>query len=107
MNVFEFSFMLEFWNDVLVRFRMASKALQEKNIALSTCANLYKSLIEFVSNVRDKFEEIEVKAKVRLPDTDYKFTSRRKVIRRQQINDGVAVEVNMCPRDKFRVETFI
>ena len=107
MHEFEFALMLEFWNDVLVRFRKTSKALQDDRIALSTCTNLYKSLQQYVFSVRDEFDNYEENAKLRLPDVEYRRSSKRPVARRRQINDGDAAEVSLSPKDKFRVETFI
>lgn len=107
MEEFEFAFMLEFWNDVLGRFQKTGKALQEGALALSTCTKLLKSLLDYLNSLRDKFEEIESKAKLRLPDVDYKGVNSRQVVRRRQINDGLAAECSLSPRDKFRVETFL
>ena len=107
MHEFEFALMLEFWTDVLVRFRNTSKALKGEKTSLDTCTNLYKSLAQYVSSVRDQFDNCERNAKLRLPDVDYKLVNKRTITRRRQVNDGDAAEVSLSPKDKFRVSTFI
>ena len=50
----EFAFILEFWSDILERFQKTSKSLQAEQITPSACTKLYKSLLDYVSNARDK-----------------------------------------------------
>jgi hypothetical protein len=107
MQEFEFVLMLEFWNDVLTRFQQTSKTLQESQVAISTCATLYTSLVGYLNEVREKYNEFERRAKERLPDVDYKGVTARKATRRRQVNDGVAEEVILSPREKFRLKAFL
>ena len=46
MEKLEFVFMLHFWTRVLGHFHRVSKALQKSQLLLSTCAQLYNSLID-------------------------------------------------------------
>jgi hypothetical protein len=92
MEELEFVFMLHLWNNLLHEFHKTSMALQDSKIALTTCANLYKSLSRYVKNIREKFDDIEEEAKSRLPAVEYKSTVKRK-----QANNGAAVLVPYVP----------
>ena len=50
MEELKFFIMLEFWYNVLQRFKKTSATLQNHQISLSTCAKLYSSLLEYQSN---------------------------------------------------------
>lgn len=107
MEQLEFSLMLELWSEVLQRFQDTSKSLQEENITLSTCANLYESLQQYLSQVRDQFNEFEKKAMNCLPGTEYRQHAKRQSIRKKQPDDGSAPEHDFSPREKFRVTAFL
>ncbi|CAM1326808.1 Uncharacterised protein r2_g3576 [Pycnogonum litorale] len=109
MEELEFVFMLEIWNGLLGEFQKTSKALQDAKIALSTCSKLYTSLSHFLQETRESFDELELKAKETLPSTDYKCVNQRTRIRKKQVNDGDAqnIDETLAPRDKFRVKSFI
>ena len=51
MKKLEFVVMLQFWSRVLGRFHRVSKALQKSELLLSTCAELYSSLVDFLSEM--------------------------------------------------------
>lgn len=104
MQEFEFIFMLTLWNDILQVFRRTSKGLQEEGLDLKTCANLYHSLSDHLVEMRNQFEKFEGEARKIFPNGEYKETRRR--TRKKQVNDGNAEEVDLNPRDKFRIETF-
>ena len=55
----EFVFMLQFWTRVLGRLHRVSKALQKSELLLSTCAKLYSSLVDFLSEIIDEFDEFD------------------------------------------------
>lgn len=76
---------------------------------MSTCASLYSSLSEFLSKIRDDFEEIEEQAKATLPNVDYRTVLRRQRRRKRQENDGDAPDAldGLSPKDKFRIKSFI
>lgn len=78
MEELEFVIMLCLWTRLLQEFHKVSKTLQDPQITLCTCKNLYSSLSEFVMNVREDFDEIEEEAKSKLPDVEYKCTGKRK-----------------------------
>ncbi|GBP90816.1 Zinc finger MYM-type protein 1 [Eumeta japonica] len=81
-----------------------SKGLQEKGLDLKTCSNLYHSLSGHLVEMRNQFEKFEGEARKFFPNGEYMETRRR--IRKKQVNNGNAEELDLNPRDKFRIETF-
>ena len=77
MEKLEFVFMLHFWTRVLGRFHRVSKALQKSELLLSICAELYSSLVDFLSKLRDEFDEFDQQAKVTLSNINYRAVTRR------------------------------
>lgn len=65
LDRFEIVFMTVFWNAILERFNGTSKELQKVYIDLGTGVKLYKSLINFITSIRnDKcFNEYVILAK--------------------------------------------
>ena len=68
MEKLEFVFMLHFWTSMLGRFHGISKALQKSELLLSTCAELHTSLVDFLSEIRDEFDQ---KARATLPNINF------------------------------------
>ncbi|CAI6375249.1 unnamed protein product [Macrosiphum euphorbiae] len=56
-------FMQFFWNDILERFDLTSHLLLDPKIVLQTAVNALNSLLSFVQEIRNKYEEYEEKAK--------------------------------------------
>ena len=102
MQKFEFSFLLCLWCEILSNFRNTSQALQAETLNLSTCSSLFFSLLKSVSLYRDQFNEMEDKAKIILPDCDYKAAKSRKIKR----NDGAVEEIILTLRDSFCIKTY-
>ena len=48
--------LLHFWTRVLGRFHRVNKAFQKSELLLSICAELYTSLVDFLSKIRDEFD---------------------------------------------------
>ena len=95
----EFVFMLNFCNEILQNFYRVSQVLQNEDVNLETCADLYVSLADQLCTSRDEFERYEAAAKEMLPDADYKAAMTRKHIRKKVPNDGDAPEVYLNARD--------
>ena len=68
------------------------------------CSNLYGSLINYISKVRDRYDEFEDQAKQILSGTDYRATKKRLATRRKRVDDSATPEVVLPPREKFRVD---
>ena len=106
MKQLEFALMLVVWDEILQAFHRTSQRLQAKIANLSVCANLYVSLKTFLTQLRNEFDRLETTAKERVLDTEYKEFNARKCTRKKQHNDGPAPELELNPRDKFRMQTF-
>ncbi|XP_038637303.1 zinc finger MYM-type protein 1-like [Scyliorhinus canicula] len=106
MQELEFVFMLNFWNEILQNFHRVSQVLQNEDVNLKTCADLYVLLADKLCTSRDEFERYEAATKEMLPDVDCKAATTRKRIRKKVPNDGDAPEVYLNARDKFRITTF-
>jgi hypothetical protein len=63
MDELETTFFTVFWNDVLTRINSVSNVLQKQNMNLSVAVKSIKSLMTYVSEKRDCFEEYESRAK--------------------------------------------
>lgn len=107
MEELEFVIMLEFWNDILNKFHVISKALQDEQLNLSKCAQLLDSLLNFLKDIREQFNSFEIRAKEKLPDVDYRLAEGRRRVRKKQVNDGNERDANVSIIDSFRVNTFI
>ncbi|XP_055841893.1 uncharacterized protein LOC129909003 [Episyrphus balteatus] len=104
MNKLEFAFMLVIWNDILQSFKKVNKVLQNEDLTLLTCANLYRSLCDQLEKMRDNFDTIEMRSKELLPDGSYMITRKR--IRKKMANDGNTPDVDLSSNDKFRINAF-
>jgi hypothetical protein len=67
----ETTFLTVFWNDILIRINSVSKVPQKQNMNLSVAVKLIKSLMMYVSEKRDCFEEYESREKEKSHIDDY------------------------------------
>lgn len=80
-NKLETGIMTVFWNDVLQRFdktSKTSKTLQKVTINLCDVVLLYKSLLNYVNELRDRFDDYEVKGKIISKCENYEKDEQRK-----------------------------
>lgn len=103
----ETAFMAVFWGFLLNRLNITNKKLQSVNIDIFTVVQLYDSLIELVTDSRDKFNEFESKAKILSEIQEYEKDTRRIKKRKIQPGESAAGEVELDGRDKMRVSTFL
>lgn len=110
MDTIEVSFMCELWNDILQRFNQCSKLLQSATIELTTAIGLLKSLAQFISDCREKFDIYEQKASDRCGNSSYKYESETRRIpkRKKHVSEGSASDAmeSMTGKQKFKVNTF-
>ena len=92
--------MLHFWTRVLGRFHRVSKALQKSDLLLSTCAELYSSLVDFLSKIRDKFDEFDQQPKVILQNINYRVVTRRPRNAPEALSE-------LSSKHRFRINSFI
>ncbi|XP_065650374.1 zinc finger MYM-type protein 1-like [Hydra vulgaris] len=109
MNTFEIVFLTIFWNDILCHFNETSKILQKENLNLDVAVRILKSLLHFIKDLRSQFENYQEKAKILLPNTDYRDSSKRtkKRSRRMAFFDGEAEELEFQGSYKFKIETYL
>ncbi|KAL4721689.1 hypothetical protein ACJJTC_018206 [Scirpophaga incertulas] len=109
MGNLEFIILTEIWSTVLERIDKTSNYLQKETITLDVATNLLTSLYDFITNLRDKFDNFESSAKENNPESDYKDLSQRTRRRssRQSFFDGSAPSVQLNGKERFNVETFL
>ena len=73
MEKLEFVFMLHFLTRVLGCFHRVGKAFQKSELSLNTYAELYSSLVDFLSKIRDKFDKFDQQARATLPNISYRI----------------------------------
>ena len=93
----KFVFMLLFWTRVLGRFHQVNKALQKSELFVSICAELYRSLVDFLSEMRDEFYQ---QANTTLPNINYGAVTRRQRNARDALSE-------LSSNDRFRMNSFI
>ncbi|KAL4706932.1 hypothetical protein ACJJTC_006976 [Scirpophaga incertulas] len=109
MRNLEFIILTEIWSTILERIDKTSNYLQKETITLDVATNLLTSLYDFITNLRDKFDNFESSAKENNPESDYKDLSQRTRRRssRQSFFDGSAPSVQLNGKERFNVETFL
>jgi len=108
MCTLEVAFYAFFWNDILERFDLTSHLLQDPKIVLQTAVNALNSLLSFVQEIRNKYEEYEEKAKQMSGLKDYApIRYRKKNVRLNLLNNNQTAATQLSPKEKFRSESFI
>ena len=66
-------------------------------------------MLHFIKDLRSQFENYQEKAKILLPNTDYRDSSKRTKIRsrRMAFFDGEAEELEFQGSYKFKIETYL
>ncbi|GBP11401.1 hypothetical protein EVAR_92913_1 [Eumeta japonica] len=77
MRNLEFIILTEIWSSILERIDKTSNYLQKETITLDVATNLFTSLHDFITNLRDKFDNFGSSAKEKNPESDYKDLSQR------------------------------
>ncbi|KAL4103916.1 hypothetical protein QTP88_019233 [Uroleucon formosanum] len=71
MCLLEVAFYVIFWNDILELFNLTSHLLQDLKIILQTAINVLNSLLSFVREIRNKYDEYKEKVKKMSGSKDY------------------------------------
>ena len=66
LNTLENCILLVFWSVVMERFHQTSIKLQSTNMDLNKAVKLLTSLNNYISSLRDAFEDFEVKGKIKI-----------------------------------------
>lgn len=103
----EMGIMVSVWSDVLERFNVTSKKLQEVKIDLKTVLSLYNSLIKYSEELRNNFDLYEKKGFEKCGIKEYNDISSRKKKRKLAFGETRDAEAKLTPRDKFRSQIYI
>ncbi|XP_025205923.1 zinc finger MYM-type protein 1-like [Melanaphis sacchari] len=106
LNTIEMCFMAVFWNEVLERFHIVNKKLQSVNIELGMVVELYGSLEQYISRIRNNFEEYERKAIQICGEIQYKKDKRRTVKRKRQFDETMNEVITETGKEDFRINVF-
>lgn len=109
LDKLETVFLTILWNEILSRFNAVSKLLQSEKVNLSVAVKMLKSLIVFIREKRDGFDDYESKSKAKSVVKEYHDTQRRQTKRSSILAfaDGGCSNEELLGREKFRVETFL
>ncbi|KAL4104816.1 hypothetical protein QTP88_020092 [Uroleucon formosanum] len=92
--------------EVLDRINVIGKSLQKETIELHTAIDLLKSLLKFLTSLRDKFDDYERKANMKT-DAQYTDESSRVRVRKRYSDDGDGEEVVLRGREKFKIDSYL
>ena len=108
MEQLDTALMTIIWHTILERFNATSLCLQKVDIDLLNVVKLYNSLISFLLDTRDTFDDIEEKAKAFVAINEYKDANKRKKRRKQFLDECTTPDANLelSARDNFRIHTF-
>lgn len=108
MNSRELASISSLWNRLLTRINQTSLSLQKIDIDLNNVVNLYNSLIDFITflrNSEETFLEIEADGEMLSGNEDYEQDSKRTKKRKRQHGEN-DTEVMFNGSDKFKSQTF-
>jgi len=82
VKVNEVSIYINLYKTILQKFHQTSKTLQQEELNIGVCGDLYQSLAVYLTDMREHFDRFEKTVKDILLDVDYKElktrTKRRK-----------------------------
>ena len=112
LNTLENCILLVFWSVVMERFQQTSIKLQSTNMDLNEAMKLLRSLNNYVSSLRDAFEDFEEKWKIKIGfenESVYKGDTQRKKQRSVKLsrNDSNSEDTLFSRREKFRITVFL
>lgn len=78
MNIFETMFLTIIWSKLLERINATSKTLESPTLNLISGVQLLESIVTFIDEFREKFDELEHKTKLMTGnDAQYKDETKR------------------------------
>uniref|UniRef100_A0A1B8Y1W6 TTF-type domain-containing protein n=1 Tax=Xenopus tropicalis TaxID=8364 RepID=A0A1B8Y1W6_XENTR len=103
----ETAIMTVFWSFILERFNATNKRLQCVDIEIGTVVRLYDGLTTLVQDTRDDFERFEREARELSGLEDYDASTARPRKIKLPFDVSPQGHIQLSPRDKFRVNTFL
>ncbi|XP_060845634.1 uncharacterized protein LOC132925241 [Rhopalosiphum padi] len=104
MNRLEMCILVSFWNDILERFNSTSKKLQTIEIDLTIVINLYTSLINYVTDLRNTFSHYEKLAMEKSEIKEYKVVRKKK--RKIPYDESCQGDTSFEARESFKINTY-
>jgi hypothetical protein len=99
--------LLSFWNNVLERVEKTNKKLQEEGLSLNLALHMLNSLLEYVSNLRENFNEFEEVGK-QCSNEHYSEKNKRPRKRKRFFDEEEDYDTNnFSSSDKFKTEVYI
>lgn len=90
MERLETALMTVIWHTILERFNATSLSLQKVEIDLLSVVKLYDSLISYLLQLRDRFDETDETAKLYVEIKEYKEVTQR-IKRRKRFFDESSI----------------
>lgn len=109
LETLEMAFLSIFWSSVLERFKKVSTKLQYETVILSKVRGYFRSLADFVTELRYDFDRLETLAKEKSGLYEYKYESQRKrkrTLAPDECKNNDAVQPVLSGSDNFRINTF-
>ena len=107
------SVMLVMWDTLLERIQKTSEALQKTRLALNTAIQLLKSLISFIKDMREQYDETEEKAMEKCPANKYHQELRRTRKTPRFLDDDddggsdVGSDTALSAKEYFRINSYL
>lgn len=107
LNSLETALMATLWGDIMERFHLTSKQLQSVDIDLGTVVSLYKSLILYVSSMRNMYDVYEKKARLKSINKEYQDKIQRKKKRKLMNDETSRSDTELDGHQTFKIKTFL
>lgn len=112
MDTFEIALLTSIWTRILERVNATSKTLQTMDLNVSFGVELMTSLLTFVAEIREQFNEIELETKdfffegEDTTDIHYKDELKRAKRKKLFFDETTGNEITLEGKERFRIEVF-
>ncbi|XP_008183353.1 uncharacterized protein LOC100574093 [Acyrthosiphon pisum] len=104
MKSLEMGILVSVWNDILERFNIVSKKLQNVHIDLTIVITLYKSLINYIMDLRNSFSHYEKLGIEKTGIIEYKVSRIKK--RKMPFDESSQGDTTFVSKKSFEINTF-
>jgi len=104
MKSLEMGILVSVWNDILERFNIVSKKLQNVHIDLTIVITLYKSLINYIMDLRNSFSHYEKLGIEKTGIIQYKVSRIKK--RKMPFDESSQGDTIFVSKKSFEINTF-
>ncbi|XP_050064590.1 zinc finger MYM-type protein 1-like [Aphis gossypii] len=108
MNSLEMGILVSVWNDILERFNIINKKLHNVHIDLTIVITLYKSLINYIMDLRNSFSYYEKLGMEKTGIIEYKFsrTKKRKIPFDESSQGDIKLEDSLHTKLRKRLNSY-